>query len=354
MPIMDNIFIECFSAIDDPRINRTKKHNLLDILALAISGILSGAQTWQEIEDFGNDNLSWFSRRLALPHGIPSHDTIERVFAAIDPASFQNSCLKWLQSIKNILPENIIAIDGKTLRGSKRANSCQKAFHILNAWSCVNQVCLGQLKVDGKSNEIKAIPELLELLYIKGAIITIDAMGAQEAIVNDICQQGADYVIALKGNQGQLHETVEDSFVLADKGGEALHVYQAKADVCGAHGRTDQRYIEVIDANQIKGQIESRWKNLNSVIRISYQREEGNRVLKEHRYYISSLIADNPEKLLQTIQSHWQVENCLHWSLDVTFREDDCRVRNENAAMNLSWLRKLSLGLLKKETSFKW
>ncbi len=226
-------------------------------------------------------------------------------------------------------------------------------MHIINAWSCANGICLGQLKVDDKSNEIPAVPELLKLLYIKNAIVTLDAMGAQEETVKQICEAQADYVIALKGNRGALYETVKDSFILSDQGSHALNVYRAEDEINGDHGRIDERFIEVISAAQLKNHIDERWENLNSIARITYTRTEPNQVIIEHRHYISSLLPEKPELILKAIRAHWQVENCLHWSLDVTFREDNSRIANENAAVNMSWLRKFCLGLLKNESSFK-
>ncbi len=350
---MDAIFIECFGDLTDPRVDRTKKHLLLDVIALGICGVLSGAETWEEIADFGNENRLWFSSFLSLPNGIPSHDTISRVFSALNPKALQACSMQWLKRITTLLPENIIPIDGKSLCGPKRTNACKKALHIINAWSCANSVCLGQLKVDDKSNEIPAVPELLKLLYIKNAIVTLDAMGAQEETVNCICDGGADYVIALKGNQGALHEVVKDSFALNDQGYQALTLIRADDEVVAHHGKIEERYIEVIPAIELKNLIDARWKQLNSVIRITYTRTEQDKIVTEHRHYISSLSPDEPRVIMKAIRAHWQVENCLHWSLDVTFREDNSRIRDENAAINMSWLRKFCLGLLKNEKSFK-
>lgn len=350
---MNTIFIDSFSGLSDPRVERTKKHLLLDIIAISICGLLSGAENWEEISDFAVSHQSWFASFLTLPNGIPSHDTISRVFSALDPEAFQLCSMTWLQRIRSFLPENIVALDGKTLRGSKRANTCKKALHIINAWSCKNSICLGQIKVADKSNEIPAVPELLKLLYIKGAIVTLDAMGAQENTVKQICDADADYVIALKGNQSALHETVKDSFSFHDAGSNTLSVYRADDEVSGSHGRVEERFIEVIDTKQLQGQIDNRWTNLRSIARITYTRIEPSATITEQRYYISSLVPDEPEAILCAIRSHWLVENCLHWSLDVTFKEDQCRIRDENAAVNFSWLRKFGLGLLKNEVSFK-
>jgi len=349
---MDTVFIECFGGIKDRRVERTKKHLLLDIIALSICGTLSGAESWEEIEDFGNTHQQWFSSFLALPNGIPSHDTISRVFSMLDAKEFQRCSVQWLERVMQLMPETVIPIDGKTLRSSHGKQACQKALHMINAWSCANGVCLGQLKVDDKSNEIPAVPELLKLLYIKGAIITLDAMGAQEETVQTICQAQADYVIALKGNQGSLHETVKDSFNLKDQG-YSLACYAAKDEINADHGRIEKRSIEVIPAKALQNQIDARWEKLNSLARVTYVRIGKNEVITEHRYYISSLAPEQPGDILKAIRAHWQVENCLHWSLDVTFKEDNCRIRDEQAATNMSWLRKLCLGLLKNERSFK-
>lgn len=351
---MDAIFIECFGDLSDPRVDRTKKHLLLDILALSICGVLSGAEGWEEIEDFAKEHQDWFKKFLILPQGIPSHDTISRVFSALDPNGLASCCINWLKRISQLIEEDIIAVDGKSLCGSKRVNECKKALHIINAWSCANRICLGQLKVADKSNEIPAVPELLKLLYIKGAIVTLDAMGAQEETVKQIREAGADYVITLKGNQGALHEAVKDSFILHDKGSRVIEVYRADAKVAAEHGRIEERFIEVMGTEKLRPLIDERWIDLNSIARITYTRTEPTgEIIIEKRHLITSLAPDNPVRILQAARAHWQVENTLHWSLDVSFGEDNCRIRNENAAVNFSWLRKFALGLLKKESSFK-
>ena len=271
---MDAVFIECFGDLKEPCVERTKKHLLLDILALSICGVLSGAEGWEEIEDFAKERENWFRNFLILPHGIASHDTISRVFSALDPTGLKSCCLKWLKRISQLISEDIIAIYGKALRGSKRVNACKKALHIINAWSCSNQICLGQLKVEDKSNEIPAVPELLKLLYIKGAIVTLDAMGAQEDTVKQIRESNADYVITLKGNQGALHETVKDSFILHDNGSDIIKVYRADAEVIAEHGRIEERFIEIMSTEKLRNLIDPRWIDLKSIGRITYTRTE--------------------------------------------------------------------------------
>jgi predicted transposase YbfD/YdcC len=350
---MDQIFVECFSGIKDPRVERTKKHLLIDIIALTICGIISGAQSWEEIEDFGNLHKNWFAKFLELPNGIPSHDTISRVFSALKPKAIQDCSMAWLKKIKTLIPETVIPIDGKTLRRSGSKTNCQKALHVINAWSCANGISLGQLKVDGKSNEITAVPEMLKQLFLKGAIVTLDAMGCQEDTVAQICDAEADYVVALKGNQGNLCETVKDSFDMLDKGAVTLLPTIAKDEIDGQHGRIDQREIQVISADKIGDMIDRRWKKLSSIARVIHTSELDGQVVIEKRFYISSLPADRATDILCAIRAHWQIESCLHWSLDVTFKEDNCRIRNENSALNMSWLRKFALGLLRNEKSFK-
>jgi len=350
---MNSVFVECFANLKDPRVERTKKHLLLDIIALALCGVISGAQNWEEIEDFGNIHKKWFCSFLALPNGIPSHDTISRVFSALDPKVIQECSLDWLKRVKYLLPETVIPIDGKTLRSSGCKSKCKKALHVINAWSCANGISLGQLKVLDKSNEITAVPEILKQLYIKGAIVTLDAMGCQEDTVKQICDAEADYIIALKGNQGELHSVVKDSFDMLDKGAIALQPMIAKDEIDASHGRIDQREIQILSTKKLGNMIDSRWRNLNSIARVTYTSEINGQSNTEQRFYISSLAANKPLDMLLAIRSHWQIESSLHWSLDVTFREDNSRIRDENAALNMSWLRKFALSLLKNERTFK-
>jgi predicted transposase YbfD/YdcC len=349
---MNLIFVECFSELEDPRMERTKKHQLLAIIAIAICAVLAGAEAWEEIEDFGYSHEEWFRQFLELPNGIPSHDTINRVFKMLNTKAFQACSVQWLKQIAQWLPEQMVAIDGKTLRGSRRKQGCQKALHVVHAWSCVNGACLGQLKVDDKSNEIPAVPELLKLLYLKGAIVTLDAMGAQTETVQAICQAQADYVIALKGNQGLLHEAVQDSFTLHDQGyGQAC--LTAQDTPTQGRGRRETRRVDVLPAKLIRHQVEAHWEKLTSIVRLTSQRTVNHQTTTEQRYYITSLLPTQAEVILKAIRSHWQIENHLHWSLDTTFREDQSRMRDAVGAANFSWLRKLALALLKKGPSFR-
>ncbi len=346
---MNTGFQEIFGTIKDPRIDRTKLHQMLDIIALSIMGIMAGAQNFEEIEDFGRMHEGWLRRYLELKNGIPSHDTINRVFQIINPHEFHSAFLEWLTRIKPLLPETVIPIDGKTLRGSHQRSKGLKGLHVVSAWSCANGISLGHLKVEDKSNEITALPEILKQLTLAGAIVTIDAMGCQKGIVTQIHEGQADYVIGLKGNQGTLYENVRDCFDLKDP---EYPLYSVTDDIGCEHGRIEERTLEVLDAHVLEGLIDvSEWRGLKSIAKMTYTRETQGKTTVQTLYYISSLSPDHPDKLLREIRSHWRIES-MHWSLDVTFREDECRVRDETTALNLSLLRKMSLSLLKNEPSF--
>jgi len=353
---MNNKFKESFGSIEDPRVDRTKLHDLLDIIALGIIGTMAGAQSFEEIEDFGKTHEAWLRQYLILENGIPSHDTINRVFQSLDHETLQEAFLNWIKQIKTFLPENVVPIDGKTLRGSHQRSKGLKGLHVVSAWSCSNGLSLGQLKVDGKSNEITAIPELIKRLMLEGAIVTIDAMGCQKDIAKLIREQKADYVLGLKGNQGNLEESVRDCFKLND---ESSIVYTARDEIACEHGRLEERQIEVLGGTVLKGLVDlSQWDSLNSIVKMTYTSEMLNKKVKREQtvtkelFYISSLNPNDPAKILQAVRSHWIIES-MHWSLDVSFKEDACRVRDEMTALNLSWFRKMALSFLKAETSFK-
>jgi len=347
---MDNDFRESFGTLEDPRIDRTKRHHLLDIIALSILGVMAGCESFEEIEDFACCHELWLKEYLILENGVPSHDTLGRVFERLDPQEFQKSFLAWIARIKSLFPETVIPIDGKTLRGSHRRSKGLKGLHVVSAWSCANTLSLGQLKVADKTNEISVVPELLKQLMLEGAIVTLDAMGCQKEIVREICLQKADYVISLKGNQGTLEESVRDCFKLTE-----TKTSTAKDEIIGDHGRIEERSIEVLDASVLEGLVEtSEWAGLSSLIRMTCKvtlKNDGSQT-REERFYISSLNPDDPGRILNAIRRHWEIES-MHWSLDVTFKEDACRIRNETAALNFSWMRKMGLSLLKSDKSFK-
>lgn len=347
------VFIEIFSNLKDPRVNRTKKHLFLDIIGLGLFAVLAGAQCYTEIEDFCRHHKAWLRNYFALPNGIPSHDTFSRVFSAINPSAFQESFFTWLKTVINVFPEKVIAIDGKSIRASKRVRQGLKALHVVNAWSCANGISLGQMIVDDKTNEITVIPDMLKKLCIDGAIITIDAMGCQKEIAQQIIEQKGDYILRVKANQGTLHSAMEATFKQAETlQYQAMTYYTAKEETNNDHGRIESRSCIVLPLMYLI-MMKLKWKGLKSLVLVISEREthEGNTI--EYRYYISSLDPKEPDKILLSIRDHWQVENNLHWVLDVAYREDQSRIRDENSALNMSWLRKTAIGLLKRAENIK-
>jgi predicted transposase YbfD/YdcC len=320
---------------------RGKKHTLMDIIILSILAVLCGAESWDSIELFGTTNLTFLKQILALKNGIPSHDTINRVFSILNPRSFERLFMEWANNMKDSgALKSVIAIDGKTVRGSKDSFHNTSPIHLVHAWCVENNICLGQLKTAAKSNEITAIPELLDLLDIKGNIITIDAMGTQTAITQKIIEKEADYIVSVKDNQKTLREEVESTC----KGNRPAVDY---TDVEKGHGRIETRRCEVFEKGLIVD-FDNRWKGLQSVIKITSTREIGDKISTEERFYISSL--DTKQPFNKYIRSHWRVENSLHWTLDMVFREDEQRKRTKNAATNFAIIRKIALNLLKKDT----
>jgi predicted transposase YbfD/YdcC len=346
--------IRHFGHVVDPRVDRTKQHQLLDIITLAICAIICGADDWVEVEQFGNDKLDWFRTFLSLPNGIPSHDTFGDVFARIDPDEFQNGFLSWVQTIAQLLPGEVIPIDGKALRRSHDRTAGKHAIHMVSAWASSNRLVLAQVKVDEKSNEITAIPALLELLALNGCIVTIDAMGCQSEIAATIIAQKADYVLALKGNQGHLLDDVSDLFTTARAANfkDVVHDYSKTTDK--DHGRLETRRCWTIsDPAELAYLRDLKdWAQLCSVVMLEAARRIGQITTTEIRYYISSL-QPSAQQALDIVRTHWSIENEVHWVLDVAFHEDDCRVRTGHAPQNFAVLRHLSLNLLKHETSVK-
>ncbi len=332
-----------FERIPDPRLNRNKKHLLCDIVILSILGVLCGAESWDAIELFGKTKLEFLKTILKLPNGIPSHDTINRVFSLISPQSFERMFVEWTQSLKNAdIGREVIAIDGKTVKGSKDGFHEIRPIHMVSAWASDNGLVLGQLKVDMKSNEITAIPLLLDMLDIKGEIVTIDAMGTQTKIADKIIENEADYILSVKGNQKEMLEQVEHAF-------ERQKADSEDETVEKGHGRIETRRCGVIrDLKFIDGR--ERWTNMASIVKVEAKREVGNKTEEQVRYYISSMKGSASE-FNRHIRAHWGVENSLHWTLDVVFNEDRQRKRTGNSAHNFSFIRKIGINLLKKDKS---
>lgn len=339
-----------FSNITDPR-DLNKRHKFIDIITIAICAVVCGANSWEHIQVFGQAKLDWFKDFLDLPHGIPSHDIFGRVFAQIDPDEFQQSFMSWVQAICQLSHGQVIAVDGKTLRRSHDRSNGKSAIHMVSAWASDNGIVLGQVKTDEKSNEITAIPELIKTLEIEGCIVTIDAMGCQKNIAKTITDRGADYVLALKENQSTLHDNVElffQDYLNSATNQSALDFYQSTD---GDHGRIEiRKYWTTSDINWLQGK--ESWKNINTIGMVQRERHVGENISIETSYYISS-IENDAKRFGHAVRSHWGIENSLHWVLDVSFREDESRIRKDNAPQNFAVLRHMALNLLKSETSLK-
>jgi predicted transposase YbfD/YdcC len=348
--------IEHFQSITDPRVNRTKEHDLIDLLVIAICTLICGGESFNDMEDFGHSKHDWFKTFLGLRGGIPSHDTFNRVFAALDPAEFLDAFLRWTQSLRRAVAQEIVALDGKALRRALAAD--QSVKYIVSAWAESNHLVLGQLKVQDKSNEITALPALLRVLELAGCIVTMDAMGCQKKIAREIVEADADYVLALKGNHEVVHEEVKTFLdaVVAERlaparKGVALSAAAASLGVWETvekdHGRIETRRYYQSDALGWFADREQ-WAGLRSVGMVEAMREVGGTRTVERRYYLSSLPVA-VETLARAVRGHWGVENKLHWVLDVCFREDQSRARAGHAAENLATLRRLALNLLRRE-----
>ncbi|MCQ3980331.1 MAG: ISAs1 family transposase [Anaerolineae bacterium] len=343
-----------FGNIDDPRYHHSPPHLLVDIITIALCALISGANDWEAVAAFGRAKESWLRTFLRLPNGIPSADTFERVFAQIDPEQFQASFIHWVAAISHLTAGEVVAVDGKTLCGSVDRSNDRKAIHLVSAWASQNHLVLGQVKVDDKSNEITAIPELLRLLTLPGCIVTIDAMGCQTEIAAQIVAQGADYVLALKENQGHLYREVARLFKDALTEPRRGIPFETAHTIEKGHGRIEKRQVWTISHPDYLKYLDptGRWTGLESVVRVDSQRQFNHHHSQESRYYISSL-AGEPTVLNTVVRTHWTIENQLHWVLDVAFREDDSRVRRGYAPENLAVLRHMALNLLKQEHTSK-
>jgi len=340
--------IEHFSSIPDPRIDRRKRHKLSDIFFITLCASICSANDWVAVELFGKAKEEWFTELLGLENGIPSHDTFGNVFAAIDTQLFSECFSRWVADLTELSGENIIAIDGKCLRRSMDKASNKAAIYMVSAWATENQLVLGQQKVDEKSNEITAIPKLLLQLDIAGAVITMDAMGCQTAVATQIIEQKADYMLSLKGNQGNLHKDVKLFF---ESENTCPAVGYESYDV--GHGRIETRTVRASsDIEWLKEQ-HPKWARLKSIIAVTAKRECNDKITEETRYFISSLDATNPKYLGHAVRAHWGIENNLHWVLDYAFDEDSQRTRMGNSAANMSIIRHISLNLLKSESTAK-
>lgn len=333
-----------FSTLKEPRRRNSCLHNLLDIITIAISAVIAGCNTWEQIELFGNNHHDWFKRFLPLPNGIPSHDTFERVFDLIAPLAFQRCFTNWTQSVCRSLGLKHVPIDGKTLRSSGSANL--KALHLVGAWAAEQHLLLGQVAVDDKSNEITAIPKVLELLDLHGTFVTIDAMGCQKQIAAQIVDQGGHYALAVKDNQPNLLEDIQQSFLHALDADLSCDTYATHEE---GHGRTERREYTVLHfTERLRGAAD--WKGLTTIGMCYSERTVAGVTSEELRYFIGSKKA-SAKVYAEALRHHWSIENNLHWQMDVSFAEDDHRTKKRRAAENLAMLRRIALNLLKLHPS---
>ena len=351
----DLTLIECLREISDPRAPYNQKHNFIDIVVIAVTAILCGMDTWNEIEDWGKARKEWLETFLELPGGIPSHDTINRVFQYIDPKQFHEAFFRWTEAISGKI-EGVVAIDGKTICGSRGNTENHRAAHVVSAWAVENSLVLGQLKVDEKTNEIKAIPELLETLYLKGCIVTIDAMGTQKDIAEKIVERGGDYILQVKGNQPALQEDIalyfeKELFVKAKT--ELEEQKQYYCEYCNEHGRLEKREYYVENEIEWLKQNHKGWKNLKGIGACVSTVTENGKTARSKTYAIYSIEGLHARNYGQKKRSHWGIENSLHWVLDIGFREDESRMRAGNAAENVNVMRHIGDNLLKQEKSCK-
>ncbi|WP_033015316.1 ISAs1 family transposase [Pseudoalteromonas sp. BSi20495] len=348
---MSATFLKHFNSIADPRIERCKKHELIDILLLAISAVLSGAEGWEDIEDFGHLKLGWLKKYGIFKEGIPRHDTIARVICRLKADEIESAFQSWMSSLIETTGADIIAIDGKTARRSFTTKDRKSALHTVSAWSCQHQLVLGQTAVDSKTNEITAIPELLTMLDIENSIITLDAMGCQQEIAKQIIKQKADYILALKGNHSGMQGELEAWWHKSEREGLTNSNSDEHIEISSGHGRIETRTCQQLLIN--KGWLAKtyRWSGLNSLIKVTaevHDKSAGTDT-REIRWYISSLDL-NAEQASHAVRSHWQVES-MHWVLDMTFREDESRIRKKQGPLVFNVMRKIAMALFKQDTT---
>ena len=344
--------VEHFDDIEDIRIERGKKHKLIDIITISICAVVCGADGWIDIEMYGIARKKWLEKFLELPNGIPSHDTFARVFSQINPDEFNKSFLSWIKGISKITAGEIIAFDGKQSRNSGDEKNGQGVINTVSAWAASNRLVLGQKKVEGKSNEITALPELIKILDLSGCIVTIDAMGCQKEIVKAIVEKDADYVIAVKKNQPTLYKQIEQLFKQAIKtSGESLNMSSFNSSEMNRGREEIRNYLMITDVMEQIDPLQ-KWKKLASIGMVESVRVVDGKTSVETRYFISSLEND-AEKLAAAIRGHWSIENSLHWVLDVAFQEDNSRIRKDNAPANFAVLRHIAVNIISQNKSRK-
>lgn len=340
-------FEKHFGSIPDPRIDRTKEHKLIDILFITLSAVICGCEDWNAIERYAKSKEQWLRKHLELPNGIPSHDTINRVISLLEPAILQERFIQWVQTVVSLKAGDVVSVDGKRLCGSGK-DGLDAIVHMVTAWSSANNMVLGGYKVDDKSNEITAIPQLLEMLELKDCTLTIDAMGCQKEIAKKIVDKGAHYILAVKDNQQRLFDDIKEAFEHEPKSAIVTHTEKNMG-----HGRIEKRTCRVITNMDWVCQKQD-WKELKSIIEITAERTDKKSGVKqkELRYYISDM-HNTPVKFNSDIREHWGIENKQHWTLDIAFGEDDSKKRAGNAAENFAILNRMALNIVKQDTTAK-
>ncbi len=349
LPVVDEnmktaSLLEYFARVPDPRVTRSRLHSLASILTLSVCAVIGGANSFVEIEYFGRAKQAWFRAFLDLPNGIPSHDTLGRTFAMVNPEALEQAFREWVSALATLTKGEVVAIDGKTLRRSFQKAGSSAFVHMVSAWSTGNRMVLGQVKTEEKSNEITAIPRLLELLQLHGCLVTIDAMGCQKEIATKIVESNADYMLAVKDNQPTLASTITGIFDEALREPEFAAGHHQTENK--GHGRIEVRRCWTMNLDAQCGAPFDQWTGLNGIIRVETQRTLAGKTSVEQRHYITSRRDFSPEDALAASRSHWGIENQLHWVLDVAFREDDCRVRAGYAAENFAVIRHMAVNLL--------
>lgn len=339
------------SLVKDPRSEKNKLHPLEEILLLCVCAVVSGADGWQGIADFGHAKLGWLRQFLPFRNGVPSPDCLGWVMARLPARAFQECFVAWTRSVAQLTEGEVLALDGKRLRRSYDRRRGQQAIHLVSAWASANRLTLGQVATAEKSNEITAIPELLKLLELTGCIVTIDAMGCQKAIAEQIVTQGGDYVLAVKDNQPELHAAIRDYFEAARAADFAGIPVSTFEQTDAGHGRCEVRRCWLVEDLRTLPEPEQ-WRGLHSIALIEAERHQGGSVTREHRYYLTTLAGD-ARHVAHAVRAHWGIENSLHWVLDVTFREDDCRIRRDHAPANFNTLRQFALNLIKRQPTPK-
>ncbi|MEO0249099.1 MAG: ISAs1 family transposase [candidate division WOR-3 bacterium] len=343
--------IECLGEVSDPRIERCRRHKLVDILFISVCATISGADSFTEMEEFGRAKEAWLRQFLELPNGIPSHDTIGRVLGRLKPDELERSVVKWVQGVVQLSQGEIVPMDGKTVRRSHNRAKGQAAIEVVSAWARSERLTLGQVKVAEESNEITAVPELLRLLEVKGCLVTLDALNTQKEIVSQIREEGADYVVALRGNHPTLLQQVAEALEGAREGRTVGYQVSTPQTLDGEHGRIETRHYWQMEAPESLHEREQ-WRDLQSIGLVEATRDVGGQVSTEVRYYLSSLPVE-AVRFGEAVRGRWGIENSCHWILDLVFREDDSRVRTGYAAENVALIRRIALNLLQQEKTLK-